>query len=526
MPGFDISALLSAMQQQPSQGVPLAASSSNEQPAASDPQASLDMLISSIVQSGGDPAQLLQTTLGLASTGTGDAAVDALINLYNGGQEEAIDMDEGGEADPSFEEPRPKKKSAAKGTTKPQSAGGASKARHRPFRYIQLPVATAHSLYGEQQFPLSLCCRMYVDDEYIMEIPAASLVRCKHPRTSAGSQYQLYGVQDFRRRYEGNQIKIMKLERADEDSPFVCDIYFSNLSGPLLLTNQEANRPYEGPKGPVPASYRLAPIIPIGFVLRTFFGFPEEGAPGEGGADALSNLASEMKDTSLLGPEILDIFPLQIQLVIELNKQELEEVHSCQISHDPKSQVFRLMEDRPVSNALKGYNLLIEGWKKKGDGNVVVMICTGQQRVEVKAPSRKRQRAASEGADQGQYQLTEMGDIFSPESIALAMTSFLQSDPANPFQLLGLGSNAETDALIAQLFASNPEALNVDLSNVDLSSLAAILAANPAMTAPNLTEQGATEGADAAVSGLMALVQSTTGAVEGEAPPTDASGEK
>lgn len=371
-------------------------------------------------------------------------------------------------------------------------------------------------------------CRMYVDDEYIMEVPTASLVRCRHPRTAAGWQYQLYGVQDFRRKYEGNQLKITKLERAADEAPNVCDIYFVNISGPLLLTNHEANK-YEGPKGPVPASYRLAPIVPISFVLKSFFGYPEEGA-AEG--DALStNVASEMKDTSSLGSDVLDHFPIKIQLAIELNKELLEEVHACEIAHDPKSQVFRLMEDKPVSLALKGYSLLISGWTKK-EGNLIVMSCSGTLRaIDNKPPSsKKRSRSLAGGGEQEQ----DATEALANEAIAMAMTSLLpQGLGGNPFGLGG--SNAETEALLAQLF-SNPEALanavasagalfqpaSFDLSSLgDPAALAAVLMANPP---PAESDLNAVEGADA-VSGLMALIQSATAAgavVEAVPPSTDA----
>jgi len=65
----------------------------------------------------------------------------------------------------------------------------------------------------------------YINDVFVYHIPSASLVRCKHPRSVIGyqvrvsyslhglfsthtyslidlSQYQLYGVQDFRRAFQ------------------------------------------------------------------------------------------------------------------------------------------------------------------------------------------------------------------------------------------------------------------------------------------------------------------------------------
>lgn len=206
-------------------------------------------------------------------------------------------------------------------------------------------------------------------------------------------------------------------------------------------------------------------------MLRSFFGFPAEGAVD---GDAFSIIVSDMKDTSLLGPEVLDHLPIKIQLSIELNKQQLDEVHSCEISHDTKSQVFRLMNDRPVSFALKGYNLLIEGWKKRDEG-LVVMICTGTQRVG-EMRGRKRSREFTSGADQ---ENREFDNAFSPEAIALAMTSFLQSEQAQPMAASAEEFQMPSDAFFAQLFASNPA---LDLSNVDLNtvnSLAEILSSNP-----------------------------------------------
>ena len=41
----------------------------------------------------------------------------------------------------------------------------------------------------------------YIDNLLVHHIPGASLVRCKHPRTHWGYQYQLYGVQDFRKAF-------------------------------------------------------------------------------------------------------------------------------------------------------------------------------------------------------------------------------------------------------------------------------------------------------------------------------------
>lgn len=129
--------------------------STSAQPLAFDPQGSFEALLSSLIQAGGDPMQILQT-LPLPST-TGDAAVDALINLYNQGQTETDEQVEGASA-PSGGQ---KKKPAVKRNPKPPGESGPApaKTRHRPFRYIQLPVATAHGLYGELQFPLSLTCR-------------------------------------------------------------------------------------------------------------------------------------------------------------------------------------------------------------------------------------------------------------------------------------------------------------------------------------------------------------------------------
>ncbi len=43
---------------------------------------------------------------------------------------------------------------------------------------------------------------MFVDNEMVTEIHNSSLIRCKHPRTQWGYQYQLYGVQDFRKMYQ------------------------------------------------------------------------------------------------------------------------------------------------------------------------------------------------------------------------------------------------------------------------------------------------------------------------------------
>ena len=42
---------------------------------------------------------------------------------------------------------------------------------------------------------MSVCAKMWVDGELVVELPGASLIRCVHPRTQFGHQYQLYGVQ-------------------------------------------------------------------------------------------------------------------------------------------------------------------------------------------------------------------------------------------------------------------------------------------------------------------------------------------
>ena len=42
---------------------------------------------------------------------------------------------------------------------------------------------------------MTLSAKMWVDGEFVTEVPNASLIRCVHPRTQFGHQYQLYGVQ-------------------------------------------------------------------------------------------------------------------------------------------------------------------------------------------------------------------------------------------------------------------------------------------------------------------------------------------
>ena len=49
----------------------------------------------------------------------------------------------------------------------------------------------------------------------MQDILGASLIRCKHPRTQHGWQYQLYGVQDFRRTFQERQLKVSSVARGE-----------------------------------------------------------------------------------------------------------------------------------------------------------------------------------------------------------------------------------------------------------------------------------------------------------------------
>ena len=50
--------------------------------------------------------------------------------------------------------------------------------------------------------PKSYCYFRFIDNILIHTLTSGSLIRCKHPRSHFGYQYQLYGVQDFRRAFQ------------------------------------------------------------------------------------------------------------------------------------------------------------------------------------------------------------------------------------------------------------------------------------------------------------------------------------
>jgi len=204
--------------------------------------------------------------------------------------------------------------------------------RHRPFRYIQLPVNMAHPLFGERTFPYAVHARIFVDNQLVTDIPTASLIRCKHPRTSFGFQYQLYGVQDFRRTFQDNPLKVVSVMRGGTEASV--DVFFVN-----VVTKDGGWRATDGSTG-LMAKDRT-PLVPSAFVQKHFGG---------------------------------STFPHPVSVVVEIDGVPQATVHPCSIHHDPKAKVYRLRDDKVLLSSYRHFNLAIESWRKMS-GNAITMCC-------------------------------------------------------------------------------------------------------------------------------------------------------
>eukprot|EP00798_Chlamydomonas_sp_ICE-L_P021294 gene21294-28225_t len=207
--------------------------------------------------------------------------------------------------------------------------------RHRPYRYIQLPINMAHPHFGNDTLPMTLNAKMWVDGEFVMELPAASLIRCVHPRTQYGHQYQLYGVQEFRKKYSERPLKVVSVSKNSENTREV-DIHFVN-----VVMEDGAWRATERDNG-VPVKFR-SPLVPSAFIQKNF-------------------------------PE--GVFPVEVRIVVELNGEMQPAVHQCTLHHDARAKVYRLRDDRSLCNMYKNFDIAVDCWKKM-DASTLQMCCRG-----------------------------------------------------------------------------------------------------------------------------------------------------
>ncbi|KAG1669209.1 hypothetical protein FOA52_001460 [Chlamydomonas sp. UWO 241] len=208
--------------------------------------------------------------------------------------------------------------------------------RHRPLRYIQLPVGRAHKLFGQSTaFPYSLRARMFVDGTLVLEVDQASIVRCKHTRTIGGFQYQLYGVQDFRRAHQDSPLKVVSMTMAKGGVRSI-DVKCINVV--------DEGGAWRARAGTVPLLHRYrAPTIPAAFMSKHF-------------ANA--------------------VFPLTTKVLVELNGMLQGEEHSCTIHHDDKGKVYRIKDDSTMYAAYHDFEFVIDSWKKLGP-DTLQMVCRG-----------------------------------------------------------------------------------------------------------------------------------------------------
>ncbi|GAX85989.1 hypothetical protein CEUSTIGMA_g13405.t1 [Chlamydomonas eustigma] len=357
--------------------------------------------------------------------------------------------------------------------------------RHRPYRYIQLPVGLAHPLFCDGPFPLQLQANMYVDNELVHEIPSASLIRCKHPRTQWGFQYQLYGVQDFRRNFAEKPLKVVNIVKGEQ--PLSVNVFFVNVvtdDGSWRATERDATQSTQ---------YR-PPLVPSAFIQRFF-------------------------------PETC--FPLPVRLIVELNGELQEQIHNCSIHHDPKAKVYRLKDDKTLAAMYRTYELSIDSWKKLDD-DLVQMCCRGGESQDLAAvpdlmmdihqlqqlqQMQQLQNSASQQAISSQGLGRRRG---RPRKNAEHVLMSLQHQQQGQQGQLGFGAGASALALMQQLHM--PQAASM-MGLVDQGMDFASLLASPEIMASLAAAAGLTTspGGDPSRSGAVTGPGSAQAAAEAAA---------